>query len=218
MYRIPWILNKVIPWVTWRGPHREEVYLTFDDGPDPEGTPLVLELLAAHGCQATFFVTGQRAAAYPDLVRRVVRAGHGLGTHSFDHARLSRLSFGAIRRDLSRTDEAVALAAGWAPRCLRPPYGSLSLTLVKAASAADKRIVLWTISAGDYRPDADPERMARWLLRHMRGGDIVLLHDGLPHAARTAHVLALLLPQLPALGLRARALPMALPPAPAPAA
>ncbi|MBC7188511.1 MAG: polysaccharide deacetylase family protein [Calditrichaeota bacterium] len=212
MYRLPRILSKAVPWVTWRGPSREEIYLTFDDGPEPHVTPLILALLDAYGCRATFFVTGQRAAAYPELVRRVVHAGHGLGSHSFDHARLSRRSRQVIRQDLSRTDQAVAAAVGWVPRCFRPPYGSLSPALVKAAQACDKRLVLWSISTGDYRPDADPVRMARWLFRHLRGGDIVLLHDGLPHATRTAHALELLLPQLPTLGLRASALPMALPP------
>ncbi|MDZ7295210.1 MAG: polysaccharide deacetylase family protein [candidate division KSB1 bacterium] len=211
MYRIPCIVTKLIPWSAWRGPRMEEVYLTFDDGPDPHGTPLILDLLEAHGCLATFFVLGCRAAAHPQLVRRLLQAGHGLGTHSFAHTRLGHLSSAAIVEDIRRTDEAVAALVGRVPRCFRPPYGSVSPALFKAAAATEKRVVLWSLSSGDYLPRLDPERLAHRLLRKVRGGDIVLFHDGHANAPRTARVLELLLPQLQARGLRPNALPIALP-------
>ncbi len=210
MYRTPWLVTKLLPWPMWRGPHKEEVYLTFDDGPDPDGTRLLLDLLAAQRCLATFFVVGQRVEAYPELVQEIVRAGHGLGTHSYDHARPGVLSAKAIRQDLLRTDQVVADVVGEAPRCFRPPYGSLSPALVKVASSCGKEIVLWSLSTGDYRPHVDAEQLARWLVRKVRGGDIVLLHDGSPHARRTAQAVRLFLPQLPALGLRPAPLPQAL--------
>ena len=207
LYRVPLLVQKLLPRVLWRGPREDEVYLTFDDGPDPVGTKLVLELLAAHGCPATFFVTGARAATHPHLVRAIVQAGHGLGSHSFHHTRLAHLSTQALVGELLRADRLLASILGWAPCYFRPPYGTLTPAMVKAAARCGKTIVMWTASTSDYHPQADPARIARWLRRHVRGGDIVLLHDGLPTSSRTAQALALFLPHLTTLGLHGAVLP-----------
>lgn len=212
MYRTPFFVRKLLPLVTWCGPDGQGLYLTFDDGPDPVGTPLVLDLLAVHGCRATFFVTGARAVTHPHLVRQIVEAGHGLGAHFFDHKRLAGLGGEAIMDELQRTDRALSSIVGWAPRCIRPPYGALSPALIRVSTHCGKTIVLWSVSTGDYRPRAEPERIARWLLRRVRGGDIVLLHDALRCASPAARVLELFLPNLSRVGLQAKVLPPAAPP------
>ncbi len=149
--------------------------LTFDDGPDTEETPRVLDLLAAHGARATFFMVGKRAAAHPELVERVAAAGHAIANHSWDHTSFLHLD-GAGRRDqLLRT--AAALAPHATP-LFRPPFGEQSVRSLLDVRRAGYRVIAWDVVPEDWRDDADELLVAR-TLRRLRRGSIVLLHDSL---------------------------------------
>ncbi|HET6655845.1 MAG TPA: polysaccharide deacetylase family protein [Gammaproteobacteria bacterium] len=160
-----------------RGSRR--VALTFDDGPDPDVTPQVLDALAAAGAHATFFVIGRKLAAQPDIGRRIVAEGHALDNHSWRHSRLQ--NFYRPRRhreEIDRCHEAIAaLGRGDRPILYRPPVGLKCGELARAAWQRDVTMVAWSLHSHDTRLP-DPEAIAARVLARVRGGDIVLLHDG----------------------------------------
>jgi peptidoglycan/xylan/chitin deacetylase (PgdA/CDA1 family) len=148
--------------------------LTFDDGPDPETTPALLELLARHGARATFFLIGKRAAKHPELVARLRAEGHAVGNHSWDHPSLPRLPASAVGDQLRRA----AVAIGGPLRMMRPPYGDQSLASYLAARRAGYEVVAWSVVGADWAADDGPTIAGR-VLEGLHPGAIVLLHDTL---------------------------------------
>lgn len=184
------------------------VYLTFDDGPDADWTPRILELLAAAGARATFFLVGRAAARQPALARRLAAAGHEVGNHSFSHRHPWLLPERAARREVSDGAAALADALGRAPRYFRPPHGRLRRCMLDEARAGDQAVVLWSRSAVDWGPWGRAARIAARLAK-VRAGDIVLLHDGRSRWNRpweTAAALSGFLERLRARGLEPAAL------------
>jgi peptidoglycan-N-acetylglucosamine deacetylase len=182
------------------------IALTFDDGPDPGVTPAVLDALASHGARATFFAIGRSLDAHPQLARRVLAEGHELANHSWHHARSQ--SFAGIRgqiEEIERGERAIARIAGDArPPLYRAPFGIKSPPFVLAAQAKQLTMVAWSLHSRDTQ-SADPERIAARVLKKIRPGDIVLMHDGhdLPGEHRPAAAAAL---PLVLSGLRAKEL------------
>ena len=151
--------------------------LTFDDGPHPQSTPALLAVLEQYQVQATFFMLGERAQHYPDLVRQVAQAGHAIGNHSWDHPQFSRIS----RRDQRWQMRACARAlAPYGQRVFRPPFGQHNAASRLHAWWLGYRTILWDLDARDWLDDNAPSIAAR-LVQHMHAGSIVLLHDGLCH-------------------------------------
>lgn len=162
----------------WHGPARDEVALTFDDGPSPATTPRVLELLANAGVRATFFVVGRKALAHPQLVREIAAAGHEIGLHGFDHDRLFSLrSPGRVLRDIRRTQAAIASAGVGEPQLFRPPIGFISHLTVWGARNAGVTLVGCSVRALDGFASASPERVAERLVRAAQPGALLALHD-----------------------------------------
>lgn len=162
----------------WHGPARPEVALTFDDGPSPDTTPRVLELLASAGVRATFFVVGRKALAHPQLVREIAAAGHEIGLHGFDHDRLFSLrSPGRVMRDIRRTQAAIAAAGVAEPQLFRPPIGFISHLTVWGARNAGVTLVGCSVRALDGFASASPERVSERLVRAARPGALLALHD-----------------------------------------
>lgn len=173
------------------------VALTFDDGPDPEVTPQLLALLAAHAVPATFFCIGERVARYPQLARAIVAQGHTLGNHSYRHsAAFSLLGPQAQGADVQRCQEVIRQTTGTTPEFFRAPAGLRNVFLAPVLARAELQLVSWTRRGFDTMT-RDPARVLRALTRNLHGGDILLLHDG--HAARTAAGRPVLLEVLPGL-------------------
>ena len=157
--------------------------LTFDDGPHPVHTRAVLDLLDARGHRATFFVIGTRGARHPELLAEIVRRGHALGNHSHAHSwATAALSVRRLVADLQRA-QATLRAAGSDPRWFRPPIGIVSPLVSAATRRAGLRIVGWTASARDGVA-THPARALRRLLRGLRPGAILALHDAAEHGDR----------------------------------
>ena len=152
------------------------VALTFDDGPDPCHTPHVLDVLARHGCSASFFVLGEAAERWPRLVRRIADEGHSVGSHSYRHRRGWTMAPARFRRELERSQRLLEDLTGRSPRWFRPPHGSLTRSMVGEAKQLGMETVLWSRSAIDWGPFASRDAIARRLER-TTAGDIVLLHD-----------------------------------------
>jgi peptidoglycan-N-acetylglucosamine deacetylase len=153
--------------------------LTFDDGPDPELTPAVLEALAEHHATATFNMMGWNASRHPDLVRAVVDAGHELGNHTWTHLDLPGLSELQTRHQLDLGRRAIQLAAGGVePRWFRPPRGNLTGASVCAAAELGQDLLLWSVDRGP-QGIGTPAEVADHLVRTVGPGDVVGLHDGI---------------------------------------
>ena len=176
---------------------RGEVSLTIDDGPDPEVTPAVLDLLDAAGARATFFCIATRAEAHPRLCREIVRRGHSVQNHSHRHSHtFSLLGLGGFRREIERAQDALAQITGQRPGFFRAPAGLRNPFLAPVLHELQLELVSWTRRGFDTAR-RDPADVLARLTRALRAGDILLLHDG--HAARTATGRPVVLEVLPAL-------------------
>ena len=160
-----------------RGPDEAgHVFLTFDDGPDPRFTPLILDILAQASAYATFFVVGEDAVRFPSLVRRIADEGHEVGNHTWSHCHPWTISSGVARQEVSFGSAALADVLGRSPRYFRPPHGRLRRCMMDQARELGQTVVMWSLSAVDWGPWGGAARIAR-RLRAAKGGDIVLLHD-----------------------------------------
>jgi len=194
---------------------RREVALTIDDGPDPEVTPQVLDLLDEFGQRATFFCIAERVAAEPALAREIVRRGHSIQNHTARHRHdFSLLGPKGFTAEISRAQQMLQQATGQQPTCFRAPAGLRNPFLAPVLHRMGLLLVSWTRRGFDTR-EGDPATVLARLTKGLRAGDILLLHDG--HAARTPAGRAVVLEVLPPLltrlradGLRAVTLPEAL--------
>lgn len=177
---IPPLVRRVAPAAC--GPRRPgHLTLTFDDGPHPRGTPAVLRILAHHGCTATFFVIGEQAAMYPDLVRQAHQEGHEIAVHGATHVATPFIPPRRMHRDLQDTADLVGDLTGRPPRWYRPPYGVASGTALVAARAVGLQPVWWTHWAREWDRSATANNVATRALaepaRVLTRGGTLLLHD-----------------------------------------
>ena len=174
---------------------RCEIALTFDDGPDPEVTPKVLEILDARGARGTFFCIAENAARHPELCREIVRRGHSVENHSCGHLpTFAMLGMGGIRKELAAAQATLVEHTGKAPLFFRPPAGFRNPMLDPVLHEMGLRLVSWTRRGFDTRRK-DVEFVAARLIGGLAAGDILLLHDG--HCARSASGTPMVLEVLP---------------------
>ena len=166
-----------------RGERDDAATLTFDDGPDPEGTPAVLEALAAEGARATFFLLGEQLMKAPRLGRLIREGGHEIALHGYAHTSHDELFPGQARDDLARGLGTLQASTGVSPRWYRPPYGLLSEASFKACSDLGFEPVYWSAWGYDWET-ISAERIAELVGRDLADGVIVLLHDSVRYAPR----------------------------------
>jgi peptidoglycan/xylan/chitin deacetylase (PgdA/CDA1 family) len=175
---------------------RNEVAMTIDDGPDPLVTPQVLDILDRYSAKATFFCIGDKAVRYPDLCREIVRRGHAVENHSQRHCHnFAFLGFSGFLRELQAAQDTLAAITGQRPEFFRAPAGLRNPFLDPVLHRLGLQLASWSIRGFDTRI-ADAERVKSRLLRGLRSGAILLLHDG--NAARTAAGIPVILEVLPA--------------------
>jgi peptidoglycan-N-acetylglucosamine deacetylase len=175
--------------------------ITFDDGPHPEGTPAMLELLARARAQATFFMVGEQVARRPKLAAEVAAAGHRIALHGYRHRLQLRLSLAAVQEDLRQGREAIAQATGIEPALHRPPYGIYSADGLVSVRRMGMTPMLWSRWGKDWRKLTTPQRIAARVTRQLAAGDVILLHDADFYSStgshqRTAGALRLILAEL----------------------
>jgi peptidoglycan/xylan/chitin deacetylase (PgdA/CDA1 family) len=181
--------------------------LTFDDGPHAQGTPAVLDILAARAQQATFFLVGEQVLRNPAAAAEIVAGGHAIGLHCHRHRNLLRLAPWQVREDLARAQAAIEDATGVSPALYRPPYGVLNASALRLARRAGRRTLLWSDWGRDWRARATPESIARCVTENVEEGSILLLHDADDYSApgswrRTALALPRVLDVLDERGLQ----------------
>ncbi len=176
------------------------IALTFDDGPHPVYTPLILDILAEYGIRATFFLVGENAVQYPETVLRIQREGHEIGNHTYDHEYLHKKSMDAVMQEIVRAEDAVLAICDQRPKLLRPPGGLYDAAVCDAARAADYEVILWSIDTLDWA-HTPSETIAETVRNEVTTGDIILCHDyigGKP--SPTPAALRIFIPELLARG------------------
>lgn len=153
------------------------IHLTFDDGPDAEFTPRVLELLSASEIHATFFIIGALAARLPALVRSIEADGHEIGNHTYNHPHPRFLGAARARREVAEGAAAIADILGKPPRLFRAPHGTRNPAMLAEAARQGETVIHWDVSAIDWGPFARSRAIAK-RLGSVGPGDIVLMHDG----------------------------------------
>ena len=182
------------------------VALTFDDGPHPEGTPAVLEILRERGAVATFFLVGADVERHPGLAAEVAAAGHAIAVHGHRHRNLMRVTPRATAVDLNRAAAAIGAATGRALDLYRPPYGIFTPAALRHIRRRGWRPLLWSRWGADWRARTTPQEIAARATDDVEPGDVILLHDADTYSApgshrRTAAALPLILDALEARGL-----------------
>lgn len=155
------------------------IALTFDDGPDPEFTPHILDTLSRHNAKATFFLIGLHVPGNEHVVRAIHRAGHEIGNHTWSHRDLSKLSPKKVEQDIARAQSVITAAGVPTPRLMRPPYGAFDAMV---RSHVPLTVVSWNIDPEDWRAE-DDSAIVRHVVRHAKPGAIVDLHDIYPATA-----------------------------------
>ena len=153
-----------------------DIHLTFDDGPHPLSTRIILNVLKSKNAKATFFLLGKNVQTYPAITRQILAEGHTIGNHSFDHPIMILRSKRFVVDQLSKTENAIAAATSTKPRLFRPPYGFLDQWTAKIARQMGYEIVMWTTDPADFRQSPTKQIVQR-ATSSAHGGSIILLHD-----------------------------------------
>lgn len=150
-----------------------EIAFTFDDGPHPVWTEKLLDGLKARGIRATFFVIGQSAEEYPELIQRMIAEGNQVGNHTYSHIQLTACGVDQAIEEIKKTQEAIYQAAGFRPDYIRPPFGSWNDTLQKETNL---ETVLWDVDPYDWKIQ-NTDAIVKSILDQTEDGSIILLHD-----------------------------------------
>lgn len=154
--------------------------LTYDDGPNDPYTWRMMEVLERHGVRATFFLLGRFVEQRPDIARALVAGGHAIGIHAWDHPNLIFASTARARRQLENTQQAILEATGVSARLFRPPFGGRRAATLRVARALGLQPVMWNVTCYDWKAQSADE-IVRHAERQIRGGNVILLHDGEYH-------------------------------------
>lgn len=169
----PWFYRVLFPGVIWRKPaERKCVYLTFDDGPIPEITPWVLDLLDQYGVKATFFCVGDNVYKFPEIYQMILDRGHRVGNHTYNHIQGIRFW---TKNYVANTEKAAALINS---SLFRPPHGHMRRPQI--LRLRDKyKIIMWDVVTRDYSPHMTPNGVFNVVRKYTRNGSIIVFHDSL---------------------------------------
>lgn len=193
------LTGKLITHVDTNGP--KLVALTFDDGPDPLFTPDVLEILKRYQLQATFFVVGENAQVYPELLIRMIEAGHELENHTYTHPDLSRANRLEIEEEIEKTDRVIYEITGTKAQFFRPPKKLFRRETIAIAEAKGYKTVLWSICVENNQA-VTPLKMAQRVNKAAKPGMIILAHDGRLNRSKTVAALPLIIKEYQKKGYR----------------
>ncbi|MGM1046708.1 Peptidoglycan/xylan/chitin deacetylase, PgdA/CDA1 family [Paenibacillus uliginis N3/975] len=173
---IPGLITRIFGFrVFRRGTGKQDFALTFDDGPDPVYTPQLLDLLKRYDMKATFFLVGSHAESHPDVVKQIHEEGHLIGIHNYIHKSNWLMRPKTVRMQLKRTDDIIYSVTGERPTFYRPPWGIVNL--FDFAKNSGYRIVLWSAMFGDWRSKTGSNKLVKRILRKLKPGEVMLLHD-----------------------------------------
>ncbi len=181
---LKWMIKDGLQWMlgsrryVWRmKKHNSYLALTFDDGPDPVNTPIILDILSQNQIFATFFIVGDKAIRYPKIVSRIVADGHDLGNHTYSHQTLPSLRWGSIKEEVIRNQELLFEIAGVQTYLFRPPQTRINLRSLLVLIKLKQTVVFWSVSSEDYLNQGTDSILRKVNEKTVRGGDILGFHD-----------------------------------------
>lgn len=205
-FRTPFFLPAIYPSLLWRMPSDEKVlYLTFDDGPIAGPTEFVLETLANLSAKATFFCIGDNVRKHYPIFERVVKEGHAIGNHTFNHLNGWKTDNGRYIDNIQACDQVMKLPNAQSTKLFRPPYGKIRFSQIKLLSA--KQIVMWDVLTHDYNHRMSADHILKKSIRATRNGSIIVLHDSLKASRNMMHVLPRFIEHFAAQGYAFKSLP-----------
>lgn len=155
---------------------KRQVALTFDDGPDRQFTPQILDVLKEHNVKATFFLVGNRVMANPDIMERIIREGHEVGNHSYNHPNLPKLADSKFQWQITEANKVIANHSGYEPKFFRPPYGAISEEQLKWVASQNMKMVNWNVDSLDWK-GLSAEEVETNILSNITYGAIILQHS-----------------------------------------
>jgi len=174
-------------WLTWdMPPAGKRIYLTFDDGPVPEVTPQVLQILKGFDAKATFFCVGDNVNKHPELFTEINADGHAVGNHTFNHLKAWKTPAGEYLRNVEQCRQM------FESRLFRPPYGQITPYLIHQLRK-NYQIILWSVLSGDFDQNIPPEKCLQTIIRLTKPGSIVVFHDSIKAGRNMLHALPLFL-------------------------
>lgn len=186
----PFLVQRWFPRYTWRRSTggEKKIFLTFDDGPVPEVTPFVLEVLEQFKAKATFFCVGENVRRYPEILQQVLAAGHRVGNHTQHHLNGFSSATPDYIIDVQKCADQFIESCGEAPTLFRPPYGRLREEAAKSL-LPQYEIIMWDVLSADYDQKLEPEKCLKKSIRYTKSGSIVVFHDNIKAYKNLAWVL-----------------------------
>jgi peptidoglycan/xylan/chitin deacetylase (PgdA/CDA1 family) len=169
-FRAPLIAKLLFPSGIWKGKESDSIYLTFDDGPNPEVTPWVLDLLNEFQIKATFFLVGKNVKDYPELLKRIISEGHQIGNHTMNHECGTKTGINTYISSVSKAEIYIQ------SDLFRPPYGKITRNQFKKLLDGGKKIVFWSWISYDFDKNISPKKIIQ-KAKDIKGGDILVFHD-----------------------------------------
>jgi len=199
--KTPEFVKSLFPRFIWHIPTDEQVlYLTFDDGPTPEITDWVLNLLAAYDAKATFFCIGNNISKHPEIFKRIISSGHAVGNHTYNHLKGWKTKTADYITDVQRT--ANLMSPYIQSRFFRPPYGKFKISQAKQLMKQGYEVVLWDVLSYDWDHGVSPEQCYKNIVSKSEPGSIIVMHDSVKAASNLTHTLPNILDYFSKLGFR----------------
>lgn len=189
IFRIPPIIFRFFPNIIWKkSTTQNSVYISFDDGPDSDYTPEILNILQKHAVHASFFVLGNKAKKHSGLIQQIQK-NHVIGIHSFNHRRLFFQSKDYLFDQLYKSKQIVEKIIEQPVQYFRPPYGNFSPRLIRICTQLKLQVVMWSLMSYDFDENVSDNTILKQVEAKVTGGDIIVFHDGHHNSRRTIRIL-----------------------------
>ncbi len=183
LVKTPWWLKRLYPSLTWKIPSKKnEVFLTFDDGPHPTITPFVLDTLKTYNAKATFFCIGKNVENNPEIFRQILNEGHNIGNHTYNHLNGWKTNDEVYLKDVIKAKAVID------SELFRPPYGRIGRLQMQQLKKLFK-IIMWDVLSGDFDISLSPQRCLQHVVKNTRPGSVVVFHDSEKAFSRLEYVL-----------------------------
>ena len=198
LVKTPRFVKKIFPSRIWSLPNKDsKVYLTFDDGPIPEITPWVLDLLKQNRAKATFFCIGDNVNKNPSIFKRIIEEGHAIGNHTYNHLNGWNINTDDYIQNCEQFDDLsnklvkdISITSMYdSLKLFRPPYGKLTSKQSKVLQNKGYKICMWDILSGDFSQNISPEKCLQNVIKHISPGNIIVFHDSLKAEKNLRYVL-----------------------------